>query len=78
MSICSCCQCSCTTLMLWRKKNGEDTFTGCIMIQEPDTNTAWTDIGRPNIYKLKDFNNIDGPRTLLTPREFVSEMQQYD
>ena len=62
--------------MLWRQKNGIDVFTGVFVVYEPDTDTAWTRMGRPNAYKLKDSDDIDGERVLMTVGEFLDEMKQ--
>lgn len=77
MKGCSCGQTS-GQLMMWRKKQGRDTFTGCVQIDEPHTNTAWTAMGVRNVYKLTDINDTEGVKYLLSPDQFMAEMQQYD
>ena len=63
--------------MLWRTINGQDVFTG-IFIQYDNVASEWTLLGRPNAYKLVDKDNINGEAILLTPEQFLSEMEQYD
>ena len=77
---CACCGGSenISKRMLWRKRNGKDTFTGLVMIDEPDTRTWWTELNHHNIYMLLDHSDIDGAKMLLTPDQFMTVMSQYD
>jgi hypothetical protein len=64
-------------MMLWRTKNGKDVFTGIVMRNDGKC-TIWSHLEQPNFYKLVDAEDIDGDARLITPPEFMREMQQYD
>jgi len=77
---CKCGHCEQDTagqLMLWRTKDGKDVFTGIVM-RNDGKHTIWTHLNQPNFYKLVDAENIDGNARLITPPDFMREMQQYD
>jgi len=66
--------------MLWRKLNGEDVFTGIIMISneglEPD---EWSNLGySQSIFRLADPNDIEGARVPIGTDEFLEAMRVYD
>ena len=63
--------------MMWRKKNGKDTFTGIVQIRD-GVKTCWSEMGAPSMYKLEDAKDVLGAKTLLSFAEFMAEMKKYD
>ena len=66
------------TMALWRKKNGLDVFTG--IVQWPAPSRSWQHANIPGtMARLVDpQGRIEGPCTILTPKEFIDAMAEYD
>ncbi len=79
-SCCDCCECcggNYNEMMLWRKKDGVDTFTGFVQVYGEPVHPMFGSL-KYNIYRLEDPEDIDGKKWLVTPQDFMREMQNYD
>ena len=71
-------------MMLWRKRNGEDAFTGVVQLSrdhpEHGPATPWQFLMGHDVsyYELVDFDDCDGPMVLIDPHRFMQIMSEFD
>ena len=67
-----------TAMAVYRKLQGVETFTGIVAVAPPSL--SWNLVGQPRAMAtlVDPDGEINGPCVILTPGEWLADMQQYD